>query len=106
MVKLVSATPSVLFRLCDHLIVGGICFLLLFTPLAFGAVHHQAYSLMEGVVFFLIALWMGKLVVMKWQQVSPAVQLPGHLSLIRRLFLPLFLFVGLIGLQLVPLPRH
>ncbi len=104
MVKPVSATPSVLFRLCDRLIIGGICFLLLFTPLAFGAVHHQAYSLMEGVVFFLIAFWMGKLVVMKWQQVSPAVQLPEHLSLIRRLFLPLFLFVGLIGLQLVPLP--
>ncbi len=104
MVRSSSSTPSLVSRLCDVLTIGGICLLLLGTPLAFGSVHLWAFSLMEGIVFFLVALWMEKLLVMRWQS-NPLVQASQSARIATRpLFLPLALFIGVIGLQLIPLP--
>ncbi|MDD3952807.1 MAG: O-antigen ligase family protein [Lentisphaeria bacterium] len=43
--------------LCDTIILAGIGLVLVFSPLAFGAVHVWAYAFVELVVFFLLALW-------------------------------------------------
>lgn len=106
MLHSLSSSPA-LGRGCDRLMTGGILFLILFTPLAFGAVHPWAFSVMEVVIFFLLLVWMGKLFFS-----SPA---PPHVIEIEpgggassptswRFFLPLFLFGGVLFLQLLPLP--
>ncbi|MCH8055259.1 MAG: hypothetical protein IH857_03790 [Deltaproteobacteria bacterium] len=46
---------------CDRIVTGGILFLIFFTPLALGSVHPWAFSLMEGTVFLLVMVWMGRL---------------------------------------------
>src|SRR5712691_4923235 len=82
-------------RACDRAVTGGILFLILFTPLAFGAVHPWAFSLMEVVVFLLVILWMGKLLFSP----DPYTLLPP-----RFLALPLMLFISFVFFQLLPLP--
>ena len=92
---------------CDRLITGGLLFLVLFTPLAFGSVHPWAYSLLEVVLFLLVLVWMGKLFFsshdsvsgehQRWIEASPTP--PAW-----RFFLPLWLFIGVIVLQLLPMP--
>src|SRR5713226_6495081 len=94
---------------CDRLVKGGIFFLILFTPFAFGSVHPWAYSIMEAVVFLLVAVWMLKVAVLATEQRAKGEGqraefgpqrserfAPGALSL--ALFLLFVLF------QLLPLP--
>lgn len=47
---------------CDRTVTGGILFLILFTPFAFGSVHPWAFSIMEALLFLLVVVWMIKLV--------------------------------------------
>ena len=48
---------------CDRIVTGGLLFLIVFTPFAFGSVHPWAYGLMEIVIFSLVLVWMTKLLV-------------------------------------------
>jgi hypothetical protein len=48
---------------CDRLFTGGLLFLILATPFAFGTVHPWAYSTIEAVIFGLVIVWMAKLIV-------------------------------------------
>lgn len=86
--------------LCDLFLNAGTVILLIFTPLAFGAVHVWAFSLMEMGTFFLIIVWMGKLLL---QGVSPDF-IRTTIALASSGALPFLLFVGLVLFQLVPLP--
>ena len=43
---------------CDRIVTGGLLFLIVFTPFAFGSVHPWAYGLMEIVIFSLVLVWM------------------------------------------------
>lgn len=84
-------------RACDLIVSGGIFFILLFTPLAFGAVHPWAYIVMESAIFVSLAAAMIKLIYLRrW---------PGSLApWSRRLAFPFLLFSALIGFQLLPIP--
>lgn len=77
----------------DRIVIGGIVLLILATPLAFGSVHPWTFSLVEGIVFFLVAVWMSKLFLFPSSSYPP-----------KSVFLPLLLFVSLILFQLLPLP--
>jgi O-antigen ligase/predicted Zn-dependent protease len=87
---------------CDRTVTGGILFLILFTPFAFGSVHPWAYSIMEALLFLLVVVWMVKL----WAARNQATA-GGEASGPSRLApwaLPLGLFVLFVLLQLLPLP--
>jgi len=51
----------------DAIIQGGLIFLVVFTPLAFGSVHTFAYTLMELSVIFLVLVWLVKSLVTSHQ---------------------------------------
>ena len=80
----------------DKVIFYGIIVLLIFAPLAFGSVHVWAYSIIELGVFSLLALWFADRLFFSGYEKLFWVKTPLNLILI--------LFLGLIGLQLVPLP--
>ncbi|MFQ5684340.1 MAG: O-antigen ligase family protein [Candidatus Binatia bacterium] len=80
---------------CDRVVTGGILFLVFFTPLAFGAVHPWAFSLMEGTVFLLVIVWMAK--------VATGPHTPSR-SWVTGYSLPLLLFLIFGLFQLLPLP--
>lgn len=88
---------------CDRAVTGGLFFLILFTPFAFGAVHPWAYSIMQAVLFLLIVVWAVKLY---WLPPAPIGNAGGAVKLNRLSLcvLPLALFVGVALFQLVPLP--
>jgi len=90
-------TVRVFLSACDRLVTGGVLFLILFTPLAFGAVHPWAFALMEAVLFFLVMVWAGKLLAAPAPIV--AVVRGG-----RFLATPLALLIGFVLVQLTPLP--
>src|SRR5205823_14528898 len=54
-------SPRSSLLVCDRLVTASLLFLIFFTPLAFGSVHPWAFSLMEGMIFLLVAVWMSKL---------------------------------------------
>src|SRR3989442_13574413 len=54
-------SPRSYLLVCDRLVTASLLFLIFFTPLAFGSVHPWAFSLMEGMIFLLVAVWMSKL---------------------------------------------
>jgi len=81
---------------CDRIIFGGLIFLLIFAPLAFGSVHVWAYSLIELVVFFLLALWFADRLIFSKRDALEWVKTPVNLFPVLLLFF--------IGLQMVPLP--
>ena len=79
--------------ICDLTIQGGLLFLIIFTPLAFGSVYPGSIALMEGMALCMALAWVFKLLH------------TGRLQVVRTpLNLPILLFLGLIGLQLLPLP--
>ncbi|HVC45015.1 MAG TPA: O-antigen ligase family protein [Candidatus Binataceae bacterium] len=84
----------------DAAIGGGLMLLLVFTPLAFGAVHQWAFTLMEIAAFALAALWMMRV---RAEGAAPARMSIGRGAL-RRLLVPAALFALLLAVQLVPLP--
>src|SRR2546422_5111744 len=109
---------------CDRIVTASLLFLIFFTPLAFGSVHPWAFSLMEGMIFLLVAVWMSKLLLgargqqgTRGGQEDTEIHRHGHrpqLSPSPRhgvaltpglwLLLPLLLFFSFILFQLLPLP--
>ena len=89
---------------CDRIFTSGLLLLIFLTPLAFGAVHPWAFALVETSIFLLVIVWMTKL----WHTLGtyPADQLsPGVIpNSWRPILLPVTLFLGLVGFQLLPLP--
>jgi len=75
---------------------------LIWTPLAFGAVHAWAHSLLDVHVFLLVAVWMlQRLIVRLWSVPGSSASPP---LLCTPLALPLTLFLALLIVQLLPLP--
>ncbi len=117
-------SPRSYLLVCDRLVTASLLFLIFFTPLAFGSVHPWAFSLMEGMIFLLVAVWMSKLLLgARGQQGASGgpedteIHRHGHrpqLSPPPRhgvaltpglwLLLPLLLFFSFILFQLLPLP--
>ena len=91
-----GAPSSRLLRLCDRLVLGGLLFLILFTPLAFGSVHPWATMTMEATIFLLVIVWMAKLLL--------APSNAPHSKNAPHFFLPLLLFGSSVLFQLLPLP--
>ena len=85
---------------CDRTVTGGILFLILFTPFAFGAVHPWAFSIMEALLFLLVVVWVGKLLILG--------QAPGFREQRSErsmpYALPLAIFLVLVLFQMIPLP--
>ncbi len=79
--------------ICDLTIRRGLLFLIIFTPLALGCTYPWGIALMECVVLFMALAWVFTLLH------------TGRVRLVcTPLNLPILLFFGLIGLQLLPLP--
>ena len=77
----------------DLTIQGGLLFLIIFTPLALGCFYPWGIALMECVVLCMALAWVFKLLH------------TGRVQVVRTpLNLPILLFFGLVGLQLLPLP--
>ncbi len=83
-------------RWCDRVVLGGVLILLLVTPLAFGSVHPWAFSLLEIVIFLLAGVWAARTLKTRSNVSSP---FP-----LRSLLMPIVLLVGVVLLQLCPLP--
>jgi O-antigen ligase len=79
----------------DTVIETGLIFLIVFTPLAFGAVHIWAYTIMELTVLFLVTVWLIKMIVAEGKIRIPKTPLN----------IPVILFICLILFQLTPLPE-
>jgi len=77
---------------------GGICFLQVLAPLAFGSVHVWAYSLVNAGVFTLLSLWVIDRLVLRKSEVLEWAKTPVNPLMIAALVL--------IGVQLVPLPAE
>src|SRR5687768_17001293 len=90
-------------RTCDRLFTGGILFLILFTPFAFGSVHPWAYITMEVVIFALVIVWTIKRAILT-RQANAQNPTPNTRDRLTPYALPLTLFIVLCALQLVPLP--
>ena len=79
----------------DRLVVAGIVCLVVFSPLAIGSVNPWAFCTVEAVIFILTIVWMARLAIEDTPQVFPG---------LRPLLVPAAFFIGLILLQLIPLP--
>lgn len=78
----------------DTVIEKGILFLLLFTPLVFGAVHDWSIGVMEMTAFLIFGAWLSKMA------------LAGRIEIVKTPLLALTAaLITLVALQLVPLPR-
>jgi O-antigen ligase/tetratricopeptide (TPR) repeat protein len=84
-------------RMRRALLMGGIVFIVVFMPLAFGAVHPWAYKIGEASAFALLMLW-------PFGRASRDGH-PAELALqIRTFAIPIVAFLGFALLQLLPLP--
>jgi hypothetical protein len=72
----------------------GLILLLIWTPLAFGAVHAWAVALLEVHVFLLVAAWMGQHLLGRRQGMAPCRQPPE--IILPRLALPFALLLILL----------
>ena len=86
-----------MIRFCDLVVSGGVFFLLLFTPFAFGAVHPWAFTVMESAIFITVSAALVKVIYLGHWSTTVGLWLP-------RLAIPLALFIALVLLQLLPLP--
>ena len=89
---------------CDRTVTGGILFLILFTPFAFGSVHPWAFMLMEAALFLLVMVWGARLFFALRLPPSASSFAPSSFRFVQKLALPLLLFFILILFQLFPLP--
>ena len=93
---------------CDRTVTGGILFLILFTPFAFGSVHPWAFSMMEALIFLLVVVWMTKIIIVRGKGLGVS----SHFEIRNSKFeisssalaLPLTLFLVLVLFQMIPLP--
>jgi hypothetical protein len=79
----------------NQIIFYGILILLVFAPLALGSVHVWAHSLLKFGVFTLLALWFAQHLIVSRSKILNWVKTPLNLWL---------LLLGMVGLQLLPLP--
>ncbi|MGH7915737.1 MAG: O-antigen ligase family protein [Candidatus Binataceae bacterium] len=86
-------------RLLDQIIVAGIGLLVILTPMCFGSVHPWAYTLMEGIIFALVAAWMMR----GWLGGGRLMRDGGQLAA-GAVALPIALVLALMGLEMVPMP--
>ncbi len=86
-------------RRLDQIIVFGIGLLVVLTPMCFGAVHPWAYTLMEAIVFVLVAAWMAR----TWLGGGRLMRDGGRRAA-RAVAFPIALVLALIGLEMVPMP--
>ncbi|MBF8253504.1 MAG: Tetratricopeptide repeat protein, partial [Deltaproteobacteria bacterium] len=91
---------------CDRTVTGGLLFLILFTPFAFGSVHPWAYSIMEALLFLLVVVWMAKLFLLRNQRGENIAdfEIGNSKFRIAPYALPLAAFLVFALLQLLPLP--
>ncbi len=82
----------------DRSVTAGIIALIVFTPIAMGAVHPPAYALMEAGIFVLALAWMAK------ETVARAESVRYWDARVRAFAAPLLLFLLFVALQLVPMP--
>ncbi len=80
----------------DRIVQAGVVLLIISSPLMFGAVYPWAYSFLEWTIAIIVAAWLIRLCFVQ----PPAA--PNALN--TRIFLPAFLFIMLIFVQLLPLP--
>jgi tetratricopeptide (TPR) repeat protein len=86
-------------RRLDQIVVTGIGLVVVLTPMCFGSVHPWAYTLMEGIVFALVAAWM----VRAWLGGGRLMRDGGRLAA-GAVALPTALVLALVGLEMVPMP--
>jgi O-antigen ligase/tetratricopeptide (TPR) repeat protein len=97
---------------CDRVVIAGLGFLILFTPLAFGSVHPWAFAFMEAVIFFLLIVWMVRLLIAgsreqgagRTESRGQTSDVRGQPTVVRGLLIPLFLFFVFVLFQLLSLP--
>src|SRR5262245_31327951 len=86
-----------LARVCRWLVGAGIGALVLFTPLAFGSVEPWAVTVLETALFAITGLWLLGRGLAGDGRMRSAGGTP--------LTIPIVLFVGVVVLQMIPLPR-
>ena len=86
-------------RRLDQIIVCGIGLLVVLTPMCFGSVHPWAYTLMEAIVFALVAAWMAR----TWLGGGRLMR-DGGWRAAGAIAFPIALVLALIGLEMVPMP--
>ena len=84
----------------DGAVVAGLVLILAFDPLAFGAVHQWAYTLMEAAQFALLIGWMARIPL---EGAKPARCAIAGADLVG-LALPVALFALLLVFQIAPIP--
>src|SRR5271167_4331579 len=87
-------------RWLDDTVIVGLILILAFAPLAIGAVHQWAYTLMESAQFALLIVWMTRVRV---EGAKPA-RIAIAKADLNGLALPAVLFALLLAFQLMPLP--
>ena len=88
-----------ILRRLDQIVVTGIGLLVVLSPLCFGSVHPWAYTLMETIIFALVAAWMAR----TWLGGGRLMRAGGR-SAAGVVAVPIALVLALIGLELVPMP--
>src|SRR5271163_2009354 len=83
----------------DYVLTGVVAFLLVASPFAFGAVHRWAYTIVEIVVFSLVAGWL-VLGITSSGGLGSKCNFQG----VGILFAAAVIFLVLIGAQLIPMP--
>ena len=86
-------------RICDRIVTVGLFLLLLFTPLAFGAVFSWARITLQVSVGLLVVVWLAKVLLTRR---TVAIQ-PARRR-VSPFVLPLLLFFSFLLFQLLPLP--
>jgi tetratricopeptide (TPR) repeat protein len=87
-------------RWLDDTVIVGFILILAFAPLAIGAVHQWAYTLMESAQFALLIVWMTRVRLEGAKPARIAIAKADLNGLVR----PAVLFALLLAFQLIPLP--
>lgn len=85
-----------LVSLTGRIVAGGLALVIIITPVCFGTVHPRAYHAAETMVFMMLAA-----LLLRIRAERPAIM---GLTDLRRIAVPAYVLLLLIGFQLVPLP--
>ncbi len=81
-------------KILDGIIEGGVLFLIVFSPLAFGSVQVWAQTVIELIIFLMLTSWILKIIIQK-----------KIVFLKKSLSIPILAFIVLILFQIIPLPE-
>ncbi len=81
-------------KILDGIIEGGVLFLIVFSPLAFGSVEVWSQTVIELIVFLMLATWILKIIIQK-----------KIVFLKKSLSIPILAFIVLILFQIIPFPE-